>query len=132
MVDSDIFDYNYTDFDDKNIQRVSVRQQLFDKDNRHYRYIQEVQEKLKQEGKYIATEENTFWAILDWFEWSEEQKIKAMQFLTGFVGHWIISLEKDTKGCRRLLQSLRYKHNTNTYDSNNTYAYGSLFVAKDC
>ena len=136
---NDIFVCNYTDFDGKDIQRKVVRQKVFDKENvnynymqKVYNYMQKVQEKLKQEGKYIATAENSIWAILDGFKWLEAQKIIAMQFLTGFIGHWILSLEKDEDGCRSFLVSKGHKNNTKIYDNNNSWDYGSLFVAKDC
>jgi len=132
MRDRDIFVYNYTDFDGKDRLRKVVRQKVFNRDNINYNYIQKVQKKLEQEGKYIATVENGIWAILDGFKWLEAQKIKAMQFLTGFIGHWILSLEKDNKDCRTMLISLNHKDSTNIYDDDDPRAYGSLFVAKDC
>jgi hypothetical protein len=63
--DGDIFDYKYEDFDGKDIARREIKQKVLDKDSKYYHYIQEAQEKLKQEGKYIATEENTFAPILN-------------------------------------------------------------------
>jgi hypothetical protein len=87
---------------------------------------------LKQEGKYIATEENTFAPILNWFDGELDQKIKAVQFLTEFVGRWIISLEKDENDCRRFLRFTRSKGNTSVYDNNTPRNKGSLFVVKDC
>jgi len=130
--DGDIFDYPYEDFDGKNIARREIKQKVLDKDNSQHHYIQKTQEQLQQEGKYIATEENTFNNILNWFEWDMDQKIKAMQFLTGFIGRWIISLEKDKNDCRRFLESTRYESYTDVCDYNDPNNYGSLFVAKDC
>ncbi|MEI6774910.1 MAG: hypothetical protein WCL18_09415 [bacterium] len=68
MRDRDIFVYNYTDFDGKDRLRKVVRQKVFNRDNINYNYIQKVQKKLEQEGKYIATVENGIWAILDGFK----------------------------------------------------------------
>lgn len=127
-----IFDCTYTGFDGKQITRREIRQRVLDKDNKEYQCIQKAQEELKQQNKYIATQENTFSAILDGFEWTSEQKIKSMQFLTGFVGWWIISLEKDRNICRRFLVSELSKYSTYIYDSYYPDYRGSLFVAKDC
>ena len=130
--DEDIFDHTYEDFDGKKITRREIKQKVLDKNSKQYHYIQEAGETLKQEGKYIATEENTFSAILNWFEWNIDQKIRSMQFLTWFVGRWIISLGKDKNNCRRFLGSRRYKLSSYIYDYNTPDYKGSLFVAKDC
>lgn len=59
-----IFDYSYTGFVGEPITRREIRQHVLDKEDDDYHCIQEVQERLAKEGKYIATEENTFNAIL--------------------------------------------------------------------
>jgi hypothetical protein len=59
---------------------------MMEKDSKEYQYMQDIQKQLEQEGKYIATEENIFKPILDGFKGTIDQKLKAMQFLTGFIG----------------------------------------------
>ena len=62
--DGNIFDYTYDGFDGKPVTRREIRQSVLDKDNENYHYIEEEQERLAKDGKYIATEENTFNPIL--------------------------------------------------------------------
>lgn len=128
----DIFDYKYIDFDGKKITRREVKQRVLDKDHPSNPMVMEAFKKAESEGKYLATKANTFDSILSWFEWNNDQKIKAIQFLTGFVGRWIISLEKDENNCRRFLKSDRYENGTNVCGNDGPDDEGALLLAKDC
>lgn len=131
--DESIFDCEYTWYTGDPIIRREIRQHVLDKDDDDYHYIQEAQEELAKDGKYIATEENTFNAIFSWFEWTTEQKIKTMQYFTEFVGWGIIS-EEDKNGCCRLLKSGLSKCKCYTFisGSDDPDSKGSLFIAKNC
>lgn len=129
--DGDILDDTHKKFNGKPMIRREVRERVLNNDNEHHHLILQAENRLKKEWKYIATEENTFIPILNGFTGDLEQKIKGMQFLTGFVGKAIISLKIDSEKCRRFLLSDRYL-GTNIYSSNIPGYHGSLLIAKDC
>ncbi len=130
-VDGEISDCsNYIGYDGEIITRREVKQGVLDQDNEHHHLILEAQEELKKDGKYIVDPKSTsYHKFLNTFAWTEEERIRALEYFTEFMWRGIISLEKDKSWCHRFLISV--KDNAYTYPNNNMFAGGSLFVARD-
>ncbi|MFA7717426.1 MAG: hypothetical protein WC875_01820 [Candidatus Absconditabacterales bacterium] len=103
---------------------------MFSKTSKHYPYLQEVLEHLKEKGKYVATKENTFDVILDTLEGTEEQKLLTIRYFTEFSHIAIASLEKDENDRHTFVFFGGKYVMFQKYKSSRTE--GVIYVAKDC
>lgn len=127
----DIKNMHYEDFDRSVGVNRWVKQGVLYEDHESYRMVQDAMRKVELEGKFVATQENTFLPILNSFEWSEYQKIQTFQFLTWFIWLIIMSWSKD-RDYTHFLDCPRNISDKRILSYVNTDRTGSLLLAKKC
>ncbi len=131
--DGMIFDGEYYITSGEDIIRREIQSDILNKDNKHHHYIDEAKALLMKEGKDIATEENAFAAILELFEWTEEQKIRAMQFFTDFYWWGIIFSENGKYSFLRFRGFREHRSSPMTSATRiDNYKNGPLFIVENC
>lgn len=81
----DIREFPYTGFRGESVCRQNISQKVLDKKHPSHALFQKAKKSIEKEGKYLATYDSTFAPILDGFTGKNYEKIKAMQYLTGYI-----------------------------------------------
>jgi len=127
-----IENHSYKGVYGESVYKRVIEQRLLDPKHPNHHIFQKAKKNIEQEGKYLATYDNTFTPILNGFTGTPAQKIRGMQLLTWFFGWILLSETKESNDRPRTMVCERRHLMAYISNENQPGYYGCFLIAKDC